>query len=252
MREDGSRFWAHVLITALRDERGRLRGFSKVVRDITERKRQEEALQEAREAERNRIARDLHDDSLQNLVYALQEIQILQALSRDGSASGLQEIYDALRRSVEGLRGAIFELQLEDALRQSFITSLRSLVDLNRRMSRERYKLELSVEAGFPQEIPEAGGRESLRIIQEALSNARRHSDASYVRVSLGVDGDLLRAEVADDGRGFDSRTSTGGVGQHSMRQRTRNLGGELRVESEPGTGTTVCFQIPYSRLGGE
>ncbi|HZY65451.1 MAG TPA: PAS domain S-box protein [Rubrobacteraceae bacterium] len=246
VREDGSRFWAHVLITALRDEHGTLRGFSKVVRDITERKRQEEALQEVREAERNRIARDLHDDSLQNLVYALQEIQILQVLSGDGRAPELQEIYDALRRSVEGLRGAIFELQLE-TLHQSFITSLRSLVDLNRRMSRERYKLELSVEAGFPQEIPEAGGRDLLRIIQEALNNARRHSDASHVRVSLGVDGDLLRAEVAD-GRGFDPRTSTGGVGQHSMRQWTRNLGGELRVESEPGAGTTVCFQIPYSQ----
>ena len=67
------------------------RFFTGLVRDITERKEAEEALREAREVERNRIARDLHDDILQDIVYALQEIQILQVISEDGGATGLEE-----------------------------------------------------------------------------------------------------------------------------------------------------------------
>ena len=62
-----------------------------VVRDITERKRTEETMREVREAERNRIARDLHDDILQDIVYALQEIQIMQVTSENGTAAALED-----------------------------------------------------------------------------------------------------------------------------------------------------------------
>jgi PAS domain S-box-containing protein len=223
-----------------------------VAHDITERRKAEEALDEAREAERNRIARDLHDDILQDIVYALQEIQVAQITFDNGGSQALDEAADALRRSVEGLRGAVFELRLKDELGRSFVASLEILMDLNRRMARSKYELDLVVEDGFPRTIPERTGREIVRIVQEALTNARRHAQPRRVRVRLWRDGDLSRVEVADDGRGFETDRPGIGVGQQSMRHRARELGGELTVESAPGRGTRVRFEVPVSRLLGE
>lgn len=223
-----------------------------VAHDITERKESEKRLAEAREAERNRMARDLHDDILQDIVYALQEIQIVQITSDEGAAQGLEDAADALRRSVEGLRGAIFELRLKETLGRSFVFSLEILLDLNRRMARRRYELDLVVDDRFPRTVPERTGRELVRIVQEALNNARRHAEPRRVRVRLWLDGDLACVEVADDGRGFDTDRPGIGVGQQSMRHRARELGGELEVESTPGSGTRVRFEVPVSRLAGE
>ncbi|MFL5992565.1 MAG: PAS domain S-box protein [Rubrobacteraceae bacterium] len=249
-RKDGSLVDVEVSASAIYYDGGE--AMSIVAHDITERKKAEEALDEAREAERNRIARDLHDDILQDIVYALQEIQVAQITSENGGSEALEEAADALRRSVEGLRDAIFELRLKQTLGRSFVSSLENLMDLNRRMARSQYELDLVVEDGFPRHFPERTGREIVRIIQEALTNARRHARPRRVLVRLWRDGDLARVEVADDGRGFDTDRSGIGVGQQSMRYRALELGGELTVESTPGGGTRVCFEVPVSRLLGE
>src|SRR5919106_3295431 len=114
-----------------------------VAHDVTERKRTERMLEEIREAERNRLARELHDSTLQDIVYALQEVQVMQVVSGDDLNPALEDTAEALKRSVEGLRGAIFELRLKETLDRSLISSLQNLVDLNRRMARGRYELEL-------------------------------------------------------------------------------------------------------------
>jgi signal transduction histidine kinase len=96
----------------------------------------------------------------------------------------------------------LFELRLEQTLEGSLVESLENLVDLNRRMARGAYEIELVVREGVPSGLP--GGREIVRIVQEALTNVRRHSGARHARVELGVEGEALYAEVRDDGRGFD------------------------------------------------
>jgi signal transduction histidine kinase len=247
--KDGRHLDVSLTVSPIRNPEGEIVGASTIARDITERKRAEEALREARETERNRIARDLHDDILQDIVYALQEIQIVQVISEDGGATGLEEAAEALRRSVEGLRGAVFELRLRETLGRSFVSSLEGLLDLNRRMTRRSYELELIVEDGFPRALSERAGRELVRIVQEALANVRRHAEARHARVRLWREGDLARVEVADDGRGFDAESPRVGVGQQSMRHRALELGGELEVESQPGRGTRVRFEAPVSRL---
>ena len=249
-RKDGSLVDVEVSASEIYYDGGE--AMSIVAHDITERKKAEEALDDAREAERNRIARDLHDDILQDIVYALQEIQVAQITSENGGSKTLEEAADALRRSVEGLRDAIFELRLKQTLGRSFVSSLENLMDLNRRMARSQYELDLVVEDGFPRHFPERTGREIVRIIQEALTNARRHARPRRVLVRLWRDGDLARVEVADDGRGFDTDRAGIGVGQQSMRYRALELGGELTVESTPGGGTRVRFEVPVSRLLGE
>jgi PAS domain S-box-containing protein len=220
-----------------------------VAHDVTERKRAERMLKEIREAERNRLARELHDSTLQDIVYALQEVQVMQVVSGDDLNPALEDTAEALKRSVEGLRGAIFELRLKETLDRSLVSSLENLVDLNRRMARGRYELELFVEDDFPARLPNKTGQELTRLVQEALTNVRRHAEAKHVRVELGLDGGLAYVEVSDDGCGFDSERATTGMGRQSMRHRALELGGEFSVESAPGEGTRVRFSIPVTRL---
>jgi PAS domain S-box-containing protein len=220
-----------------------------VAHDVTERKRAERMLEEIREAERNRLARELHDSTLQDIVYALQEVQVMQVVSGDDLNPALEDTAEALKRSVEGLRGAIFELRLKESLDRSLVSSLENLVDLNRRMARGRYELELLVEDDFPSRLPNRAGQELTRLVQEALTNVRRHAKANHVRVELGLDGQFAYVEVSDDGCGFDSERATIGMGRQSMRHRALELGGEFSVESAPGEGTRVRFSIPVTRL---
>src|SRR5215212_6663840 len=107
VRNDGSRFWASGFVRPVLDAEDNLIGFSKVARDLTERKRAEKALYEVRRAERERLARDLHDLVLQDLAYALQVAQAYR-LTRKGAegegALSLTAMIDSLRRASQGLR----------------------------------------------------------------------------------------------------------------------------------------------------
>jgi signal transduction histidine kinase len=88
-----------------------------------------------------------------------------------------------------------------------------------------------------------------FRIIQEALTNAGRHSQASAIRVALAAEEDCIAVTVEDNGQGFDvqsaSESGTDHFGLRIMRQRARDIGSELRIESAPGRGTTVLVQLP-------
>ncbi|MDQ3792491.1 MAG: ATP-binding protein, partial [Actinomycetota bacterium] len=97
----------------------------------------------------------------------------------------------------------------------------------------------------FPEELPGEASVELLRVLQEALANARRHSRATSVEVSLRAEGGALLAAVTDDGRGFDYSPARSGVGLSAMRERAEALGGDIEVESRPGEGTRVTVRVP-------
>jgi PAS domain S-box-containing protein len=244
--EDGVERWVAARGRALFDEAGRAVRFIGAVLDITERKRAEEALRRVREAERSRIARDLHDGALQDLTYALAEAQLIRTLSEDQQLNArLDQEIAALKRAAQELRSAVYDLRLEESVQRSIVSSVEDLVDLNRRIGQGRYEVELVVEEGFLRTLSGRFGTELVRIIWEALNNARRHSQAKNVRVVLGVEGNDCWAEVVDDGQGFEPRSSRRGVGMSSMQERAEALGGEVEVESEPGKGTRVLVRLP-------
>jgi PAS domain S-box-containing protein len=244
-RKDGNLFWNELSIYPVRDEAGRVTNFVGVQNDITERIRAEETLEEIRRAERRRIARDLHDIVLQDLSGALQSLRLTDLRTRgSGVALDLGEELAALGRATSGLRSAIYDLRREG--KQSLAKSIESLVELNRQLMPGR-KVALSVEEGFPEGLPRRVSVEVLRIVQEALANARRHSGAERVEVRLrGVGSEnIVVAEVEDDGMGFDRRTVQAGVGLSAMHERAAVSGGKIEISSQPGAGTKVTLRVP-------
>jgi PAS domain S-box-containing protein len=242
-RKDGTLFWNELSVYPVRDEKGHMTNFVGVQNDVTERIRAEEVFSEIRRAERRRIARDLHDIALQDLSGALQSLRLTHLRSRNtGADLDLKEELEALGRATSGLRGAIYDLRYEKE--RPFVKSVESLVELNRQLTPERTTA-LMIEDGFPEELPEEVSVELLRILQEALTNARRHSGARNVEVRLRVEGEALVAAVIDDGRGFHSASTRTGVGLVGMGERVEGLGGKIEVSSRPGEGTKVTVKVP-------
>ena len=242
-RKNGNLFHNELGVYPVRNENGHLMNFVGVQNDITERLRTEEALREIRRAERRRIARDLHDIVLQDLSGALQSLRLIHLrFSGSGAEVDRAEEIEALGRASSGLRSAVYDLRHEKE--RPFVESVESLVELNRRATPER-EFRLVVAEEFPGVLSGGASVELLRVVQEALTNARRHSGARNVEVRLGTEGAEILVEVADDGRGFDANSVRAGVGLSAMRERIEGLGGTFAVYGRPGEGTRVVVRVP-------
>src|SRR4051794_31658732 len=223
-------------------EVGFVQSVANVLAGAGERSRAHERLVDALEAERRRIARDLHDEALQNLTHAL----ALAGRARSARAPP-DELSAALTRVGEQLRAAIYDLRLGGEQRTPFPQLLESLVAVHRAIAVDP-EIGLDLRGGIPAGPLGATGTETLRILGEALTNARRHARARRVRVSVwGLDG-KLHAEVSDDGRGSDPAerpSRAAGHGIAGMRERAALLHGHLDIVGEPTTGTTVRLEVP-------
>jgi nitrate/nitrite-specific signal transduction histidine kinase len=135
---------------------------------------------------------------------------------------------------------------MENGEDRPFTEVVEFVVRRNRILARDA-EVRLELGAGVPQAPLGERGTQVSRVIQEALTNARRHSGARRISVSLGMEGGDLLAEVSDDGVGM-SPEATPGVGLDSMRERAALLGGELEIESEEGLGTSVRLRVPLQK----
>jgi PAS domain S-box-containing protein len=242
----GEERWAIVKATPIFGEQGTVRMAVNVFRDITESKRAEEALREIREVERRRIARDLHDGVLQDLSYTAATIGMIMLQAEEARLKEqLQAAIDAVRRGAQGLREVVNDLRLEGEGDRPITEMVDTLVRRNRTMAKD-VEISLDVEEGVPAAPLGETGAQASRIIQEALTNARRHAGAKRISVGLRMDGDALIAEVADDGVGIGPETLPG-VGLGSMRERVAIIGGDLEIESEKERGTKVRLRIPLA-----
>jgi PAS domain S-box-containing protein len=244
MTKDGRRLDISLTVSPIRNSEGEIVGASTIARDITERNRAEAALRQVRESERRRLARDLHDGELQDLAYTSASMGLIMLDAGDTSlGEELQRAVDRVRRAAQGLREAVNDLRLADETDLPFPDLVESLVTRNWAMARG-LEISLDVGEGFPPTPLGDVGTQSLRILQEALTNARRHSGAREVSVTLETEGGDLVAEVSDDGRGFEPG-ATPGVGLNSMHERAEVIGGELEVASQPGRGISVRLRVP-------
>ncbi|HEU4494329.1 MAG TPA: PAS domain S-box protein [Rubrobacteraceae bacterium] len=240
----GEERWSVVRATPIFDEEGRVRMAISIMRDITERKRAEESLRRVAEVERRRIARDLHDGVLQDLSYTAAAMGLIMLEVEGTPLEGeLQSNIDAVRRAAQGLRDAVNDLRLEEEQDRPLAELVKSVVQRNQARTQD-CEITLEVEEGFPSTPLGENGTQVARIVQEGITNARRHSGSRKVSVTLRMGGGDLVAEVSDDGRGFGPET-TPGVGFSSMRERAAVIGGQLKIESQPGQGTSVRLRVP-------
>ncbi|WP_063798025.1 PAS domain S-box protein [Streptomyces sp. 150FB] len=253
IRKDGTRFWANVVITALFDETGELRGFGKVTRDMTERRAAEQALTErrrlfahlvqAQELERRRIAWDVHDDSIQAMVAVGMRLELLADRASEPYASELSTLDASVREAVGRLRNLSFRLQPPGIDRHGLVESLSQ--HLNDVVT--GWGLEPSLEHTLEKEPAPETAITIFRIVQEALLNVRKHARARTVRVSVAAGNGGLLVRVADDGTGRPAVAPTAHehFGLMEMRERAETAGGWWTLRSEPGTGSTVEFWLP-------
>jgi PAS domain S-box-containing protein len=258
VRPDDSMIWVERCSQAYFDGSGNLVRIVGMVADITQRKQAEEVLSsvsrrllEAQEAERARIARDLHDDIGQRLALLLLGFDEFQ---RSPSASDLtserREHVDALRRQTRDIARDIQTLAHE--LHSSKVQLL-GVVDAMTAFCSET-SMRQQVEVDFrhqdvPPTVPPDISLCLFRVLQEALRNAVRHSSARQIAVSFLGAEDSLSLTVRDGGRGFDAETAShdGGLGLTSMKERLKLVAGELSIESKPGKGTKIVAWVPLS-----
>nr|BFD85623.1 hypothetical protein StreXyl84_50240 [Streptomyces sp. Xyl84] len=197
--------------------------------------------------ERSRLAHELHDAVSQKLFSLRLTAQAAAALvDRDPvRAKGeLQQVAVLAAEAADELRAAVVELRPAALDEDGLVATLRTQVQVLDRAHSARVTF---TARGF-RALPAAQEEAMLRVAQEALHNALRHSGAGHVDVTLDRRGKGAVLRVADDGRGFDPRTVRR-AGRHlglvSMRDRADGAGGTLTVESAPGKGTTIEMEAP-------
>lgn len=196
-------------------------------------------------ADRERIAKDLHDDVIQSLFAEGMALEASLASVSDPVAmqARITQTVDHLDAVIRDLRNYIFGLRPASVAHTQIERSLRDLV--HRFAEGTQIRIEVAVEPDV--DVSLAGhARDMMHMAREAISNAIRHSAASRIDVSLIRAGSDVMLEVADDGRGFSPDDVAGdGLGLANLRSRATSLGGELEIESEEGVGTWVRVRLP-------
>jgi signal transduction histidine kinase len=214
---------------------------------ITNARLYEQARELSIVAERNRLALDLHDAVSQKLFALVLSAEVAGAmLERDpgGAHDQVAKLQTLAQEALDELRSLVFELRPPDLERDGLGGALQKHVELQRRL--QPNEIELVLDGELPADPARDG--EILRIAQEALQNAVKHSRASEIAVRLDADDGHIRLEVADNGVGFDPGTPSARsrrLGLTSMEERAQRIGATLEIHSTPGGGTTVRLEAP-------
>jgi PAS domain S-box-containing protein len=254
-RKDGTTFPIEISLSPWTTDPGDLCVIC-TLRDVGDYRRLQnfsEGALRATEDERQRIARELHDDTAQRLATLMLRIRRLAHESEpEARIELLEEIRDEIVDAAEGVK------RMARGLRPPEIEELGLALAITAHVRSLREGASFDVETELDSVDPYLGVTAKLalyRIVQEALSNARRHANATHVRLRLFREGTTVVAEVLDDGRGFLSSKVVeggGGLGLVGMRERASMVGGRLTIDSAPERGTKVRVTVPFQESGGE
>lgn len=262
-RKDGKVIYCEWYNSILKDEQGNVITFLAFAQDVTERKEAEdklnesyrqirllsEHLQNVREEERIRIAREIHDELGQHLTVLQMDVSWLNKKVGNTSAAVKEKLHDlmeVLSGCVQTIRRISYELRPH-------------LLDLGLGAAIEYHLKEFEKRSGIktffkePEEELELSNstKTSLfRIFQESLTNVARHSEAERVYVDILKEDQLLSLRIEDNGKGFDKKAiaKKRRLGILGMKERCEMMGGTFYVESEPGKGTAVTATMPFTK----
>jgi len=207
----------------------------------------EETARLARAEERARLAREIHDTLAQALTaIALHLEAAVGQLERDPARSRqrILRALDVTRASLEEARGSVLNLRASPLAGRPLPEALAALARTVTAESGIRVRVDAS---GVPR-LPARTESELFRIAQEALTNVRRHAEATEATITLGASACRVRLIVRDNGRGFaPGRIGEGHLGLVGMRERAQLLRGTLRVRSTPGRGTVITASCPHA-----
>ncbi len=260
VRKDGTRFFATVLISAIRDDEGRLRGFTKITRDITDRKRAEDSIRQLsghilrlQDEERRRIARDLHDSTAQ--ILAALSLNLSLASKRPNVASDPQAVKLLLESEELASQASAEVRSTSHLLHPPDLDEVGLGGAIRWYAARFSEKTGISVTIKMPDDLcrlPQENEIALFRVAQESLTNVQRHSGSKSVRVRILQHDEIVVLTIEDRGRGIDpsilANKSGGmerlGVGIAGMRERLKQLGGQLAIVSSR-QGTKIEATVP-------
>lgn len=279
LRKDGSRFWASTLVTAIRDESGKLLGFSKITRDVTERMLHEEALQreivdkekaqqelirseqalrhlsfellKTQDEERRRIGREMHDSIGQYLSALKMKLGMVLRKNPSLNEDGHQQLdqfaamLDECIKEVRTLSYLLYPPMLEER-------GLKSAIDWYLEGFSQRTGIAVNFETPAKVERPSRDVELALfRVLQESLTNVMKHSGTSTIDIQLSAQNGTVDLRVRDYGKGLPETSEARrnhedlfGVGLRGMTERMRQLGGKLSISSV-SPGTLVHASVP-------
>lgn len=252
----GDVVWVSLNLSLVRDLREHPLYFVVQIQDITAAKEAEEKIRNyqeqlrslaseltlAGERERRRIAAGLHDHISQNLVLSRLKLEALRRSFAVDVQESIDEVLGLIARTIEYSRSLTFDLSPPVLYELGLEAAVEVLG--------ERFEAQYGVSFNFRDDGQPKPVRHETRIllfmaVRELLANTAKHARAGLVSVSLVREHDTIRICVADDGRGFDPSAQTNGYGLFSIRERLESLGGNMRIESEPGKGTRVILTAP-------
>lgn len=195
--------------------------------------------------ERARLAVELHDVIAQNFQHILLQLDAARGALGPGAGLAGRHVADAeerLQACWDELRGCIHSMTPAALVRGNLVAALAHHAAVLSEAAPATIAFEV---CGTPS--PLSGGVESqlLRIAQEAVTNALRHSGGTRIAIELSFDADALRLTVTDNGAGFDVRHAGAGFGLAAMRERANRIEAELTIETERGLGTEVRVSVP-------
>jgi signal transduction histidine kinase len=243
-------------LSSLVDKRNFTLGWLLLLHEETEQKRaQSQILEQQREMatlqERERLARELHDGVGQVLGYASMQVQAINNLILSGDIDKARTALNRLREVVKDahadVRESIINLKAGPAHDWSFLSSLKQY------MGQFQTNYNIHTDISLPEDLKDnifepATGVQILRVIQEALTNARKHSGAQSIKVIFEPRDSRASITIIDNGCGFSpdqSKQEAGHFGLGFMRERMEQIGGSLKIDSRPGSGTVVRLEAP-------
>lgn len=212
---------------------------------------QQVAARSAVLAERNRMAREIHDHLAQGFTGVLLQLEAAEArLGRmEGDPEPVLTRLDHARNlavaSLQEARRSVMALSPRRAEGADLLTALKTLAD--RLLAGTDIQVELA-QTGQPRRLRPKLEDDLLRMAQELLTNALRHGHARWVRAVLHFEGRRVTLTVEDDGQGFDPTAAAGGYGMRSIRDTLQQLGGRMEVDSTPGFGSHITLSVPFRR----